>query len=385
MGIRLGIAVLLAGVLVYPASAVDGVEITEHVDIHNEEGRFAGWPRNMGMWIWDDEIVVGFTLGYFKEGTGHDIDPDRPSVRRFARSLDGGETWTIEEPDFLDEDGQEREIRPLREPMDFTHPDFAFLFQRDGSSHGFSRFYYSYDRARTWEGPFEFPSFHREGVFARKNYVTEGPREMITSFTVAKNEGGEGVVMHAKTDDGGLSWEFVSWITPHPREGGYSIMPTTIRLSDEELLSVVRRRSIDNDERHFWIETFHSPDNGQTWELINKPSEENRGNPGHMIVLEDGRIVLVYGHRAEPFGQRARISSDNGQSWSDEIILRDDGANWDLGYPMSVRRRDGKIVTAYYHNSPDEPERVYLAATIWDAGSGEGVTQVPALRQPYTP
>ena len=41
---------------------------------------------------------------------------------------------------------------------------------------------------------------------------------------------------------------------------------------------------------------------------------------------------------------------DEGQSWSDEIVIRDDGGVADLGYPRSVVRADGKMVSVYYYN-----------------------------------
>ena len=349
------------------AACAFGADIVNHVDICNEEDRFAAWPRNGGSWSWGDEILVGFTYAYFKEDSGHDIDPDRPSEHRFARSMDGGESWTMEDTRLA---GASSEAASLTEPMNFLHPDFALHMRGN-------HFSFSYDRGRSWEGPFAFPDFGRNRLLARTNYLVEGENRLRTTFTVTKDAGGEGVVIHVKTDDGGITWEEIAQVTPEPGPEGYSIMPTTARLSETEWLSVVRRREAVDDERHFWIESWYSDDDGESWTLINKPTEENRGNPGHMIVLRDGRLALVYGHRAEPYGQRARLSSDNGRSWSDEFILRDDGANWDLGYPVSVQRTDGKIVTIYYHNSPDFPGRVYLAATIWDPGEGQGVTPVP--------
>jgi hypothetical protein len=63
---------------------------------------------------------------------------------------------------------------------------------------------------------------------------------------------------------------------------------------------------------------------------------------------------------------RARLSEDNGRRWGEEIILRDDAGGWDLGYPRTVQRSDGKIVTIYYHNDRPDQER-YIAATIWEA------------------
>jgi len=41
----------------------------------------------------------------------------------------------------------------------------------------------------------------------------------------------------------------------------------------------------------------------------------------------------------------ATTSVDGGRTWGDEITLRDDGGTWDLGYPRTVQRADGKVVT----------------------------------------
>ena len=106
----------------------------------------------------------------------------------------------------------------------------------------------------------------------------------------------------------------------------------------------------------------------RTVRTLLEPVIDNAGNPPHMIRLQDGRIALTYGYRHPKYGIRARISADNGQSWGDEIILRDDGAEWDLGYPRTVQRADGKIVTVYYFNDSTAPER-YIEATIWDPGA----------------
>jgi hypothetical protein len=90
-------------------------------------------------------------------------------------------------------------------------------------------------------------------------------------------------------------------------------------------------------------------------------------------MLKDRRLALIYGFRSAPYGIRARLSSDNGLTWGDEIILRDDGGCWDLGYPRTVTRPDGKVVTAYYYNDAADRER-YIAATIWDPMPGTSRT-----------
>jgi hypothetical protein len=88
------------------------------------------------------------------------------------------------------------------------------------------------------------------------------------------------------------------------------------------------------------------------------------GNPPTLTKLQDGRLCLTYGYRDAPYSIRAKISSDDGATWGADIILRDDGGNHDIGYPRTVQRSDGKIVTIYYLNDQPETER-YIAATIW--------------------
>jgi hypothetical protein len=62
-------AVAAGGSLVGPAAAQSPGPV-QHGIVYNEPGRFAGWPANNGIWSWDDEIVVGFTLGYHKDKEG---------------------------------------------------------------------------------------------------------------------------------------------------------------------------------------------------------------------------------------------------------------------------------------------------------------------------
>ncbi len=54
--------------------------VVEHLKVHHEQGRFDGWPANHGIWSWGNEILVGFSAGYFKDNgpDRHAIDHDRP-------------------------------------------------------------------------------------------------------------------------------------------------------------------------------------------------------------------------------------------------------------------------------------------------------------------
>jgi hypothetical protein len=84
-----------------------------------------------------------------------------------------------------------------------------------------------------------------------------------------------------------------------------------------------------------------------------------------MVRMRDGRLAVAYGYRSYPLGMRAKISEDDGKTWSEEIVLRDDGGTWDLGYPRMVQRNDGKLVTIYYFNTVKHPSP-HIVATIWD-------------------
>lgn len=345
-----------------PAAA----QVIEHVIVNHEEGRFAGWPANNGIWNWDDEIVVGFMQGYLKfiADDEHAQDPERPSIPMFARSLDGGRTWSTERAGFLDADGRERAPVAQTAPANFAHPDFAMRIRMNTTPPGNSRIYYSYDRCKTWEGPYALPLFDQPRIMARTDYLVDGPREALAFITAAKRDNEEGRVFCTRTEDGGVTWNWVSWVCPEPT--GFSIMPATVRLSDNEIYSTIRRK----EGEPCWIDAYRSVDNGATWALDGEKialTGVNYGNASSLTRLRDGRLALVYGYRSEPYGIRAKISADGGRTWGEEIVLRDDAGCWDLGYPRTVQREDGMLVSIYYYNDGLEKER-YIAATIWDPG-----------------
>jgi hypothetical protein len=360
----------------------------QHVNIYRTEDRFAGWPANYGIWSWGDEIVVGFTVGYLKaDGGFHARDRDRPFVGMQARSLDGGLTWQTREmpcrtPGSRALSADEHMSRGLRAgevldsdaPVDcpggisFTHPDFALMCARSGLAAGAkSWFYISYDRCRMWEGPFKLPMFGQPGIAARTDYMVSNSDTCTLFLTAAKSNGHEGRVFCARTTDGGRTFAFLSWIGPEPE--GFSIMPASVRLSDSRILVAVRCREGRKEfgDASAWIDLYASDDNGATWSYMNRPVADTGtgGNPPTMTKLHDGRLCLTYGYRDAPNSIRARLSADNGETWGEEIILRDDGGNHDMGYPRTVQRPDSKMLTAYYFNDHPDGER-YVAATIWE-------------------
>lgn len=349
----------------------------EHVKVYYEEGRFAGWPANNGIWMWGDEILVGFVEAKYEDDGGFHTY-DRSTARHtYARSRDGGSSWTTEDAyergqtarAFDHElDGEETESpSQLTEAIDFTHPDLALTFVRQTNNTGPSHFYYSYDRGTQWEGPYMLPDFETNGVATRPDYIIDGEQKLMAFLTVAKSNDREGRVMNVQTTDGGKSWEKISWIGPEPE--GFEIMPASLRLSSSKILTVIRHRTGEGKDL---MTSYVSEDNGKNWERLDDPvSNTGRGgSPPALIELEDGRLVLSYTVRSNN-GSRVciKFSDDEGETWSDEFVLRADGATADAGYPRMIRRRDGKLVVIYYWNNAmlDElPPYRYIAATIFD-------------------
>jgi sialidase-1 len=102
-----------------------------------------------------------------------------------------------------------------------------------------------------------------------------------------------------------------------------------------------------------------SSDGGKTWSI---PHSITFGLPSHLMKLRDDRLLMTYGHRRAPFGNQARISSDNGKTWGEPMIISGDGAGGDLGYPSTVELGDGSLLTVWYEKMTDAPRAVLRQA-----------------------
>ena len=357
---RLKLAGQTALLCALPFSVVRAGPMIEHVTVYEEQGRYGGWPANHGIWSWGNEIVVGFSAAYYKRQPSdrHQYDHTKPEEPRLARSVDGGETWSIEAPrSLLPPEQGGPQPTDLSDPMDFLHPGFAMTIRFADSNTGPSRLWYSTDRGKSWHGPYRFPDLGQPGIAARTDYLISGKRDALVFLTAAKQNRKEGRVVCARTTDGGLHWQFVSYLGDEP--AGFSIMPSSVRLSTTDIVTAVRVR--EPPDRTF-IDLYESTDNASSWRVMPRPMPDtggHGGNPPSMIRLRDGRLCLTYGYRAKPYDIRARLSSDCGKTWSGEITLRSGAPTWEVGYPRTVQRPDGNLVTVYYWSG-------IIAATIWN-------------------
>ncbi|MBN1584158.1 MAG: exo-alpha-sialidase [Anaerolineae bacterium] len=356
----------------------------KHVIVFAREGVFAGWPANNGIWIWENdravekanrsEILVGFTTGPYQVGSSHNIG--RPYASRLARSLDGGASWQVETPVGFMEDGKALSAPTGR--IDFSQPGFAMRVlgcAYHGSEEPRGGFYVSTDRGAIWQGPYAFagldalPQLQGAELTPRTDVLVNGPDTCLVFLSARSREKwGADRAFCVRTTDSGLSFQFVAWIVP-PGDPYRAVMPSTVRCSADRLVSVLRRRDMDS-EGACWIDAYASGDDGASWAFLSRIGESgaHNGNPPALARLKDGRLCCVYGQR-DRRQMIARISRDEGATWGEAVVLRDDyasvQADQDLGYPRLVQRADGCLVAIYYWATRELPQQ-HIAATIWD-------------------
>lgn len=171
-------------------------------------------------------------------------------------------------------------------------------------------------------------------------------------------------VIMIKSADEGRSWNIV---TDAPFAQSFAAIfrePHAVEVRAGGILAVFRQHGKPGDRSDDFIFQSFSEDYGKTW---SRPKATPMlGYPPHLQKLENGWILCSYGRRIEPCGQRACLSMDGGKTWKidDEIILRDDAPNEDLGYPASIQLNDGSLLTVYYQVDK-EGEKPSLMTTHW--------------------
>jgi hypothetical protein len=347
-----------------------------------EKDKFGGWPANNGVWSWDNgkEILVGYSYGSFVEQKGHNIegmsDTTRSIKSRLARSTDGGKTWKQEDPSNFVGDG----LEPVASPgqINFKAPGFAMRVMGigyHGSLDPNGAFFISDNRGKDWQGPYRFnglmedPNLSGMICTSRTGYLVTGPTSCLVFMSARPKQNGSGKdkTYVAETTDGGKSFRFVTWIVPLS-DPYRAVMPAVCSLKDGSIAVALRRRMLDKDV--CWVDAYGSADNGKTWSFLSRVGEtgEGNGNPPAMVALNDGSIACAYGDRtrAKLF---ARISSDGGKSWGEELTVRDDFqpdkfGDKDFGYPRLAVNHKNKLVALYYWTTKENPQQ-HIAGTIW--------------------
>ena len=366
----------------YPAAVK--VKDAEHITIYYGKGEFAGWPFNHGFWAFPgNELLVSFSRGPCSYETSYDMSHGVVDALGgeyvVLRSTDGGHTWPVEGLQSL---GSRQKIeKPLfanasRKPekaFNWNSPDFCLtagfgIPPRERAHIGYIQV--SEDRGHTWQGPYLMPSFNFSWIQVKPDYLVR-PDGLVLLF-VTVGIGGDGrsgtrfVAVYASPDQG-LTWNYLAPIMTTAPDANFvnRYYASPVLLPDGRIQLALRCQI---DARNAWPEIFESTDGGRTWQFVSRPSDW--GGPTQLTLLDDGRLLIVYGYRAKPYGIRARVSEDDGRTWGPELILRDDAGSWDLGYPRTVKLADGKVMTAYYFNRADDDVQLdggvrHIAGTIF--------------------
>lgn len=214
----------------------------------------------------------------------------------------------------------------------------------------------SVDHGKTWEDkqPVPVSNVHGPNLLADGSLFWIG-KDLSPSFCSEARWGKN--IIAAKSVDHGKTWETLSVIpTPEGHDPDLCQEPYSIQAADGSIIVQFRNHNTqETDEVFTW--QCESSDGGLTW---SKPWPVTYGYPPHLLKLADGRLVMSYSYRKAPFGNRARFSDDNGKTWSDEVILSDDGESWDLGYPSTAELPDGSFFTLWYENRNDLAQLRYM-------------------------
>lgn len=157
------------------------------------------------------------------------------------------------------------------------------------------------------------------------------------------------------SDDKGITWSYRSPIAVD--ENVFFNETSIYETPNGDIVTFLR-----TEEYNDFACIARSTDGGKTfgqWESLGF-----RGFPLTPLRLPDNRVLLTYGHRYPPHGIRARILNAECTDFSTakELVLRNDGDNWDIGYPWPVQLDYNKFLVVYYFNNKYGDR--YIAGTI---------------------
>jgi len=148
----------------------------------------------------------------------------------------------------------------------------------------------------------------------------------------------------SESTDDGQTWKWLAGIPTRTGDDSSKYHELhAVQAADGRIVAHIRNHNTANAGETLQSE---SRDGGQSWSALHPIGVW--GLPSHLLKMNDGRLLMSYGHRRRPFGIQARISDDHGQSWSEAMVLSSDGNSGDLGYPTTVQFPSGEFLTAWY-------------------------------------
>ena len=228
------------------------------------------------------------------------------------------------------------------------------------------------------------PPGEREGLLPWVSRSADGGRSWQQSRAVAMPEGMPPLMPYGdivRSPDGALGASFYvrtgvdqhrayllrsrddgrTWGEPAAIGAGFYSETPVLCLDEQRWLAAGRAQ----EDGH--VDLVVSEDGGRTWNdqgPLTLPGQ----HPAHLLRLLDDRILLVYGIRNQGlYGVAARLSDNEGRTWSAPLLLVDLEDTSDGGYPCSAQTEDGSIVTVYYSDGIRTHRRWHMGAVRWRA------------------
>lgn len=151
-----------------------------------------------------------------------------------------------------------------------------------------------------------------------------------------------------ESNDDGRSWRWLGEVPTRPGDNRDDYHEFhAVETADRRVVAAIRNHNRQDAEVILLTE---STDGGRSW---SEPRSTGVwGYPPHLLRLRDGRLLMSFGHRREPWGNQAVVSEDHGRHWSPPVVISGDGVGRDLGYPSTVELADGALLTAWYEQLP---------------------------------
>ena len=173
--------------------------------------------------------------------------------------------------------------------------------------------------------------------------------------------------------DDGVTWKLLAQLPTRPGDNPDEYHELhAVECGSGKLIAHIRNDNNQNQRETLQVE---STDGGKTWTVPHPIGVW--GLPSHLLRLKSGSLLMTYGYRRRPFGNQARISRDEGQSWSEPITVSN-AIKSDLGYPSTVECDDGTLVTVWYEVLPGS-DLAQLMQARWKLGEADsGPSKPPA-------
>ena len=171
---------------------------------------------------------------------------------------------------------------------------------------------------------------------------------------------GQKRVAICESHDDGRSWRWLAEIPTRPGDEARNYHELhAVETKEGRLIVQIRNHNRANNGETLQTE---SSDGGRTWAVPHPIGVW--GLPSHLLRLRDGRLLMTYGHRRDPLGNQARLSTDHGRTWSEAMLVSADGTSSDLGYPSTVQLDDGSLLTVWYERMKRSSHAV-LRQALW--------------------